>query len=288
MPAQSFSHVLILWDPMDCSSPLSMRCSRQEYWSGLPFPYPVFPVVIYKYTLKNCLTECSLILFTKYWYFCCCCSVTKKCLTLCNPMDCSMPVLPAPHYLKEFAQVHIHWISDAFKPSHPLPPSSPFAFNVSQLQGLTNESAVCIRWWKCWSFSFSISPSNEYSGMISFRIDCIWIYVSWFYSGSGRSPGVANGYPLQYSCLENSMDRGAWRARVHVVAKSWTQMSDWAAPSWFQRECLGKYKLRSQSRNRIRSLNLQVTLTCRQRLQLCDFREGNHVRLGYGLHKWQV
>ena len=131
MPAQSFSHVLTLWDPMDCSSPLSMRCSRQEYWSGMAFPYPVFPVVIYKYTLKNCLTECSLILSTKYWYFCCCCcSVTKKCLTLCNPMDCSMPVLLDPHYLKEFAQVHIHWISDAFKPSHPLPPSS-FAFNVS-------------------------------------------------------------------------------------------------------------------------------------------------------------
>ena len=44
--------------------------------------------------------------------------------------------------------------------------------------------------------------------------------------GLGRSPGEGNGYPLQYSCLENPMERGAWRATVHKVAKSWTQLSD--------------------------------------------------------------
>ena len=49
-------------------------------------------------------------------------------------------------------------------------------------------------------------------------------------SGSGRSPGEGNSYPLQYSCLENSMDRGAWRAIVHGVAKSWTQLSDFTSP----------------------------------------------------------
>ena len=51
-------------------------------------------------------------------------------------MDCSMPGLPIPHYLTEFAQVHVHWISDVIQPSQPLPPSSPFAFNLSQHQGL--------------------------------------------------------------------------------------------------------------------------------------------------------
>ena len=56
--------------------------------------------------------------------------------------------------------------------NHPLPPPSPFALNLSQHQGLSYESALLIKWPKYWSFSFSISPSNNYSGLISFRNDC--------------------------------------------------------------------------------------------------------------------
>ena len=67
---------------------------------------------------------------------CCCCSVTQSCPTLCYLMDCSMPGLPVPHHLTEFAQVHVHCISDAIQPSHPLTPSSPSALNLSQHQGL--------------------------------------------------------------------------------------------------------------------------------------------------------
>ena len=101
-----------------------------------------------------------------YVYVCiCCCSVAKSCLTPCDPLDCSIPGLPVPHHLLEFAQVHIRWIGDAILPSHPLPPSSPFAFNVSQHQGFFQCSA------QYWSFSFNISPFGEYSGLISFRID---------------------------------------------------------------------------------------------------------------------
>ena len=55
---------------------------------------------------------------------------------LCNAMDCGMPGFPVLHYLRGFAQIHVHWIGDAIPPSHPLPPPSPFAFNVSQHQGL--------------------------------------------------------------------------------------------------------------------------------------------------------
>ena len=65
-----------------------------------------------------------------------CCSVTELCPTLWDPVDCSTPGLPVPHYLPEFAQVHFHWISDSIQPSHPLSPSSPFAFNLSQHRGL--------------------------------------------------------------------------------------------------------------------------------------------------------
>ena len=67
---------------------------------------------------------------------CCYCSVTQSWPTLHNPMDCSMPGLPAPHHLPEFAQVHVHCISDAFQPSHSLMPFSPSALNLSQHQGL--------------------------------------------------------------------------------------------------------------------------------------------------------
>ena len=86
-------------------------------------------------------------------------------------MDCSTPGLPVHHQLPELAQTHVHRVSDAFQWSHPLSFPSPPAFNLSQHQGLSSESALRIRWPKYWSFSVSISPSNEYSGLISFRID---------------------------------------------------------------------------------------------------------------------
>ena len=71
---------------------------------------------------------------TQVKYFCCCCSVAKFCLTLCNSMDCSTPGFPVLHYLPEFAQIHVHWVSDTIQPFHPLPLSFSFAFNLSQHQ----------------------------------------------------------------------------------------------------------------------------------------------------------
>ena len=62
--------------------------------------------------------------------------IQQVCPTLHNPIDWSMPAFPVPHHLLGFAQVHVHWISDAIQPSHPLSPSSPFALNLPQLQGL--------------------------------------------------------------------------------------------------------------------------------------------------------
>ena len=105
------------------------------------------------------------------WLLYCCCSVTKLCPNLCNSRDCSVPGSSVRHCLYEFTQIRVHWVSDAIQPSHPLlPPSTP-ALNLSQHQVFSNESTLRIRWPKCWSFSFSISPSNEYSWLISFRTD---------------------------------------------------------------------------------------------------------------------
>ena len=86
-------------------------------------------------------------------------------------MDSSTPGFPVLHYLLEFAQTDVHCISDANQVSRPLSSPLPPALNISQTQGLFCESALCIRWTKFWSFSFSISPSHEYSGLISLRID---------------------------------------------------------------------------------------------------------------------
>ena len=98
-------------------------------------------------------------------------SVAQSCLTLCNPMNRSTPGFPVHHQLLEPAQTHVHRISDAIQLFHPL--SSPVLLPsiFPSIRVFSNELALCIRWPKYRSISFSISPSNEYSGLISFRID---------------------------------------------------------------------------------------------------------------------
>ena len=102
---------------------------------------------------------------------CKCYSVTQSCPILCDSMDCSTPGFPVLHSLPEFAQTHVHWVDDTIQPSHPLLPSSPVPSIFPSIRLFSNESALCIRWPKYWSISFGISPSNEYSGLISSRSD---------------------------------------------------------------------------------------------------------------------
>ena len=98
-------------------------------------------------------------------------SVAQSCPTLCDPMDCSTPGLPVHHQLPEPTQTHVHLLGDAIQPSHPLFSPSPPPSIFPSIRIFSNESDLCIRWPKYWRFSFSISPSNEYSGLISFRMD---------------------------------------------------------------------------------------------------------------------
>ena len=98
-------------------------------------------------------------------------SVTQSCLTLCNPMDCSTPGFPVHLQLLKLAQTHVHQVVDAIQPSHSLLSPSPPSFNFSQPQGPFQWVTSLHQAAKYWSFSFSISPSNEYSGLISFRYD---------------------------------------------------------------------------------------------------------------------
>ena len=96
-------------------------------------------------------------------------SVAQSRPTLCDPMDCSMPGFPVHHQLPEIALIHVHWVGNDIQPSHLLLLPSPPVFSFIKV--FSNESILPIRWPKYWSFSFSISPPNEYSGLISFRMD---------------------------------------------------------------------------------------------------------------------
>ena len=95
----------------------------------------------------------------------------QSCLTLCDPMNHSTPGLPVHHQLPEFTQTHVHWVGDAIQPSHPLSSPSPPALNLSQHQGLFKWVSSSQQVVKLLDFQLSISPFNEYSGLISFRMN---------------------------------------------------------------------------------------------------------------------
>ena len=105
------------------------------------------------------------------------CSVAKLCPTVCDPTDYVMPGLPLPHHLPELAQVHVHRIQCYSTISSSVSLFS-FCFQSFPASGSFHQ-AVCIRWPKYWRFSFKISPSNEYSGLIAFRIDWFDLLAGW-------------------------------------------------------------------------------------------------------------
>ena len=107
----------------------------------------------------------------------CCCSVAQFCPTLCNPMDCSRPGFPVFHHLLEIDQTHVHWVGDAIQPSRPLwSPSLP-SLNLSQHQDLFQWVNSSHQMAKTLEFQLHISPSNEYLGLISFRIDWFGLFA---------------------------------------------------------------------------------------------------------------
>ena len=106
-----------------------------------------------------------------------CCSVAQLCLTLCDPMDCSMPGFTVLHYFPEFAQTHVHWISDAIQPSHPLSSPSPPAFNLSQHQGLFQWVSSSHQVAKVLELQHQCHSFQQYSGLISFR-KSLWMVTA--------------------------------------------------------------------------------------------------------------
>ena len=133
-------------------------------------------------------------------------SVAQSCPKLCDPMDCSMPVFPVYHQLLKLTQTHVHQVSDTTQLSHPLihwshPLSSPSppAFNLSEHQGLFQWVSSSHQVAKYWSFSFSISSSNECSGLISFRMD--WLHL---FSVQGTLKSLLQNHSSKASILRSS------------------------------------------------------------------------------------
>ena len=143
--------------------------------------------------------------------FDCCCSITQSCPTLW-PHGLQHARLPVLHYLPEFAQTHIHWVDNTIQPSHPLLPPSPLAFNFSQHQDLFQWVHSSHKWQKYWSFSFSISSFNKYSGLISFRID-------WFdlLAVQGSFKSLLQHHRLKASVLQCSAFFMVWLSHPYMT-----------------------------------------------------------------------
>ena len=111
-----------------------------------------------------------------------------------------MPGFPVHHQLLELTQIHVHQVSDAIQPSHPLSPPLLFLPSIfSSIRVFSNESFLHIRWPKYWSFSFNIGPFNEYSGLISFRLD--WLDLL---AVQGTLKSLLQHYSSKASILQHS------------------------------------------------------------------------------------
>ena len=153
-------------------APLSMGFSKQEYWSGLSHPpprdlpdpgtepaTPASPALQVDSLPSEPPGRAVVVQFA------------QLCPTLCHPMDCSIPGFPVHHQLPELTQTHVH---ESVMPSNHLILCHPLLLLTSifpSIRIFSNETAILIRWPSYWSFSFSISPFNEYLRLISFRVD---------------------------------------------------------------------------------------------------------------------
>ena len=158
------TNVLAIFPSQGEGKPKLQRCLDLSTGKQNQAQFPVLKWVTLSPNLKQGTVTVSIL----FSFNDCCCSVAKSCPALWGHgrQHARLPVLL---YFLELGQTHIHWVGDAIQPFHPLLPPSPPALNLSSIGVFSNESAL---WPQCWSFSFSNRPSNKYSGLISFNIDC--------------------------------------------------------------------------------------------------------------------
>ena len=174
--------------------PLALEVWSLNYWTTREIPIGNF-----RYTKDDDIVV-SWIQFSSV-------QLLRHVLLFVTPMDCSTPGFPVQNQHPEPTQTHVHHVGDAIQPSLPLSSPSPPAFNLSQH---CSESVLHIRWPKYWSFSFSISPSNGSSGLISFRMD--WLYLL---AVQGTVKSLLQHHSSKASILQHS-------ALVELVHAKWT------------------------------------------------------------------
>ena len=138
-------------------------------------------------------------------------SVAQLYPTLCNPMGCSTPRFPVLHHLPEFTQTHVHQVSDAIQPSHPLSPPSPPVFNLSQHQGLFQWVSSSHQVAKV--LELQISPSSEYSRLISFMIDWFDLVIQ------GTLENLLQHHSSKTSILQHSAFFMVHLSHPHMIAE---------------------------------------------------------------------
>ena len=145
-------------------------------------------------------------------------SIAQLCPTICDPMNRNMPGLPIQHKLPEFTQTHAHRVGDAMQPSYPLLSPSPPAPNPSRHQGLFQQVNTSHEVAKYWSFSFSISPSNKHSGLISFRMDWLDLLAAQGTLKSLLQHQSSKASIFQHSAFFTSNSRiGTWPLKSHSL-----------------------------------------------------------------------
>ena len=149
-----------------------------------------------------------------------------------DPMDCSTPGFPVHHQLPEPIQTHVYWVNDAIQPSHLLSSPSPPAFNLSQHQGLFQRVSSSHQVAKYWSFSFSISPSNECSALISFRVD-------WFdlLAAQGTLKSLLQHHSSKASILQHSAFFMVQLSHPYTTPGKTTALT-WLSKVWLSDNCL--------------------------------------------------
>ena len=137
-----------------------IQCSIHIISQGLQIHFKKFPSLLFHYHFSDYFLSSPYNFLKMYNLF----VVIQSYPTLGEPLDCNMPGFPVFHHLSELAQTHVHWVGDATQPTQPMSSPSPPDSIFPSIRVFSNESGLCIRWTKYWSFLFMISLSSEYSG----------------------------------------------------------------------------------------------------------------------------
>ena len=177
-------------------------------------------------------------------------SIVQSCSTLCDPMDCGMPGLLVHQQLPEFTQTHDHWVEDSIQPSHPLSSPSPPPYIFPRIKVSSNESVPLIRWPKYWSYRFNISPSNEYSGLISFWMDWLDLLavqgtlksLPWYHNSKASILRPSAFFIVQLSHLYMTTGKTIaltrWNSAGKVMSLLFNMLSRWVITFLPRSKCL--------------------------------------------------